>query len=170
MSVVTLRHGNIQDASLLKYWDTLQHVIDSDPDDEWNWDEELTKFPEWREQLMAELNGKPIGFVQIINPAQEETQYWGPMEEGYRAIDIWIGEPDCLGKGYGTQMMLQALDRCFANHEVHTVLIDPLADNHDAIRFYEKLGFEFVEERQFNDSFCKVYQFLRSQWQNHHLN
>jgi len=50
---------------LVQYWDTKQHVIDCDPDEEWDWEFELQQNPEWREQLVAEWDGKPIGFIQI---------------------------------------------------------------------------------------------------------
>ena len=49
--------------------------MDCDPDDEWNWEAELNRNPEWREQLVAESNGEPIGFIQIIDPFSEETFY-----------------------------------------------------------------------------------------------
>ncbi len=42
-----------------------------------------------------------------------------------------------------------ALARCFADPKVTTVLIDPLAGNVRAHRFYERLGFRFVERRLF---------------------
>jgi len=77
--MIHLRKATIDDAALLEYWDTQQHVIDSDPDDDWNWRTELIRDFEWREQLMAELNGKPIGFVQIIDPLLEESHYWGDV-------------------------------------------------------------------------------------------
>ena len=51
--------------------------------------------------------------IQIIDPALEESHYWGDVPENLRAIDIWIGEETDLGKGYGTQMMQLALARCF---------------------------------------------------------
>jgi aminoglycoside 6'-N-acetyltransferase len=35
-------------------------------------------------------------------------------------------------------------------------LIDPLASNERAIRFYERLGFEFVEERDVGGDYCLV--------------
>jgi RimJ/RimL family protein N-acetyltransferase len=73
--------------------------------------------------------GRPIGFVQIIDPAREESHYWGDCEPNLRAIDIWIGEADCLNKGYGTQMMRLAIERCFADPSVTAILIDPLASN-----------------------------------------
>jgi ribosomal protein S18 acetylase RimI-like enzyme len=62
-----------------------------------------------------------------------------------RAIDIWIGEAADLGRGYGTRMMRHALERCFADPAVKAVLIDPLASNTRARRFYERLGFRCIE-------------------------
>jgi aminoglycoside 6'-N-acetyltransferase len=70
-----------------------------------DWDTELPRNPDWRELLIGEIDGRGIGIVQIIDPAKEETHYWGEVERNLRAIDIWIGEKDDLGKGHGTQMM-----------------------------------------------------------------
>jgi aminoglycoside 6'-N-acetyltransferase len=162
---ITLRQATIADLDLLRHWDEQPHVVDSDPDDDWNWAIELDRYPDWREQLMAELAGRPIGMIQIIDPAREESHYWGDVAENLRAIDIWIGAAADLGKGYGTQMMHLALARCFADPAVTAVLIDPLASNTRAHRFYERLGFQFVESRQFNDDDCWVYCLDRSQWQ-----
>lgn len=153
-----LREANIDDLALLEYWDTKQHNIDSDPKDDWNWSIELLHYPTWREQLFAEIDGRPIGFLQIIDPAEEETHYWGDVEPNLRAIDIWIGEEEDLGKGYGTQMMKLAISRCFEDERVTGVLIDPLESNVRAIRFYEKLGFRFVEYRMFGDDLSAVYK------------
>ena len=71
--MIILRNAVINDLSLLNYWDEQEHVIASDPNDDWNWEEELLKNPEWREQLIAELDGRPIGFIQIIDPYKEEA-------------------------------------------------------------------------------------------------
>lgn len=159
--MITLRPATINDLELVKYWDTQQHVIDCDPDDDWNWEEELAQDPAWREQLIAELNGEPLGFIQIIDPYLEESHYWGEIAENKRAIDIWIGEAKNLNKGYGTTMMKMAIDRCFENPAVDAILIDPLKSNVQAHRFYERLGFTFVEERQFDESLCYVYELRR---------
>lgn len=164
--MLELRKARTADLSTLLLWDQQPHVIASDPNDDWNWEQELAKEPAWRQQLMAELDGRAIGFIQIINPALEETHYWGEMSGGYRAIDIWIGMEQDLGRGYGTQMMQQALELCFEDPTVHTVLIDPLAQNTRAIRFYERLGFEFLEERDFGEDHCRIYAITRSKWEN----
>lgn len=161
--MIKLRPASIDDLELVKYWDTKQHVIDSDPDEEWNWELELNQNPEWREQLIAELNEEPIGFIQIIDPYLEETHYWKDVLPNKRAIDIWIGEETNLNKGYGTTMMELAIQRCFQNPEVDGILIDPLKSNVKAHRFYKRLGFEFIEERMFDDTICYVFELKRDE-------
>lgn len=163
--MLILRKATIADQEILELWDEQPHVMDSDPNDDWNWAYELTRDPDWREQLIAEVDGRPVGIVQVIDPAREESHYWGDISDGYRAIDIWIGMEEDLSKGYGTQMMNLALDRCFKDPSVNEVLIDPLASNIKAIRFYERIGFEFVEERTFGIDHCKVYTYRRSTWE-----
>lgn len=164
--VMNLRSATPADINLLRYWDEQPHVIDADPNDDWNWETELDRTPDWREQLIAEMEGRPIGFVQIIDPAREESHYWGDVSANLRAIDIWIGAESDLGKGYGTRVMQLALARCFADRAVTAVLIDPLASNTRAHRFYERLGFQWVEQRQFGDDDCFVYRLNRVDWQN----
>jgi aminoglycoside 6'-N-acetyltransferase len=160
--MIQLRPADIADLALLRHWDEQPHVVESDPNDDWEWETELLRHPDWREQLIAELDGRPIGFVQIIDPAREETHYWGDVPDNLRAIDIWIGEAEDTGKGYGSEMMRLALRRCFADPAVEAVLIDPLASNTAAHRFYERLGFRFVERRQFGEDDTFVYRLERA--------
>ena len=164
MKGITLRPANIGDLALLRHWDEQPHVVASDPNDEWGWETELGKNPPWREQLIAELDGRPLGFIQIIDPREEESHYWGDVAPHLRAIDIWIGEAGDLNRGYGTEMMRLAIERCFAAPEVTAIIIDPLASNTRAHRFYERLGFEFVEERSFGADDCLVYRLTRARW------
>ena len=162
--VMNLRFATYADLALLRHWDEQPHVVASDPNDDWGWEVELERTPEWREQLIAEIDGRPIGFIQIIDPAREDSNYWGKVTANLRAIDIWIGEETDLGKGYGTKMMQLALARCFADPLVTAVLVDPLASNTRAHRFYERLGFQFLEQRWFGDDDCFVYRLNRTDW------
>lgn len=162
--MINFRPATIDDIFLLKQWDKQPHVIAANPNDEWDWKIELQYTPEWREQLIAETDGRPVGIVQIIDPALEESRYWGNISKGYRAIDIWIGYKADLGKGYGAQMMELAFDRCFSGTDVKAILIDPLASNTQAHRFYERLGFEFMERRWFGKDYCFVYRLDRDKW------
>ena len=162
---IHLRPATLADVKLLRHWDEQPHILASDPNSDWEWETELGYDPAWREQLVAELADCPIGFVQIIDPKLEESHYWGEVEEHLRAIDIWIGEVDCLGKGYGTTMMQLALTRCFSDPAVTAVLIDPLASNHRAHRFYQRFGFKFVEQRSFGSDDCFVFQLSRADYE-----
>lgn len=167
---VRLRRATSADAPLLRRWDRKPHVMfatgadAADGDGGWDWDYELPREVSWRELLIAEIDGRPVGVLQIIDPETEETHYWGAVGSGLRAIDIWIGEEEDLGRGYGTRMMRMALERCFADPGVGAVLIDPLAINTRAHRFYERLGFQLVERRRFGDDDCCVYRLDRSTW------
>jgi aminoglycoside 6'-N-acetyltransferase len=163
--MITLRPATLADAPVLRLWDEDPDVLGSDPNDEWNWDLELARTPQWREQLIAELDGRPIGLIQIIDPLEEETHYWGDCEPNLRAIDIWIGEAQDRGRGYGTAMMVAALQRCFAQPEVKAVIIDPLVSNTRAIVFYQRLGFRPVEQRRFNDDDCWVHRMDRADFE-----
>jgi aminoglycoside 6'-N-acetyltransferase len=44
------------------------------------------------------------------------------------------------------------------------VLVDPLTTNARPHRFYERLGFRFVEKRWFGEDECAVYRLERSEW------
>lgn len=159
---VVLRPASPADLELLRRWDEEPHVVASDPNDDWGWEVELARAPDWREQLIAEVDGRPIGFLEIIDPAREDDHYWGDCPPNLRAIDIWIGEADALGQGYGTQMMRQAIQRCFADPSVTAILIDPLQSNTAAIRFYERLGFRAVGPRRFGEDDCLVMRLDRA--------
>lgn len=162
---VILRPATIADIDVLRSWDEQPHVIDSSPNDVWDWEYELPRIHDWRELLIAEVNGRPVGFVQIIDPEKEETHYWGDAPPNLRALDIWIGESTDLNKGYGTQMMQQTLERCFGSPEVTAVIIDPLASNTNAIRFYQRMGFVFTEHRWFEEDYCAIHQITRNDWE-----
>lgn len=159
--MIRLRNATFEDLTLLKHWDEQPHVVASDPDEEWDWAYELERHPSWREQLIAEPDGKPIGCLQIIDPFWEESGYWHPIEKNKRAIDIWIGEAQDLNKGYGTQMMKLAITKCFSNPEVTSILVDPLLSNTKAHNFYKKIGFQYKETRMFNGTPCKIFELRR---------
>lgn len=163
--VLTFRPATLADLALLQRWDEAPHVVESDPNDDWGWAQELARSPDWREQWIAELDGVPFGFLQIIDPLREDSHYWGEdVAPDLRALDIWIGEAAYLGRGLGTAMMRWAIDRCFADPAVTAILIDPLASNLRARRFYERLGFRIVGPRRFGLDECMVYRLERAYW------
>ncbi|MEP1096496.1 MAG: GNAT family N-acetyltransferase [Cyclobacteriaceae bacterium] len=163
---MNFRAATIDDLELLLHWDEQPHVIACDPSGGGDWVPELSKKEDWRELLIAERDDEPIGFLQIIDPKLEDSHYWGDVPPNLRAIDIWIGEAKNLNRGYGTTMMKMAFKRIFSNSDVRGILIDPLASNVNAHRFYERLGFQFLEERFFDADRCFVYELKREVYNN----
>jgi aminoglycoside 6'-N-acetyltransferase len=162
-----LRPARPADLPLLQRWDAAPHVAAAAGDPEWNdwdWEGQLGRDVPWREMLIAEAEGRPVGFVQIIDPALEESHYWGDCAPDLRAIDIWIGEAHDIRRGFGRRMMGQALARSFADAAVSAVLVDPMADNAAAHRFYEAMGFRTVGPRTFGPDRCIVYSLERARW------
>ena len=163
-----VRPAVLGDAAQFYRWDEKPHVRKATSNDgsvsfDAAWEEELGPRTDGTEFFVAEISSQPIGALQIIDPATERTRYWGAVGEHLRAIDIWIGEERFLAQGHGTEIMNFALDRCFASPEVRAIVIDPLANNVRAHRFYRRLGFEFVERRVFDEtSDCHVFQLERA--------
>lgn len=161
-----LRRATLVDADLLDDWRRRPHVQagfgTEDPPD---WREELSINEDWHDPVIAEIDGRPIGYVEIIDPAREATHYWGDVEDNLRALDIFIGAAADLGKGYGGEMMRLALARCFAPPDVTAVIIDPLVSNKAAIRFYERLGFQHEGVQKFDDNECLVMRLERKEWE-----
>ncbi len=163
--MICLRRATPADIPTLEAWDRKPHVMASggvDEDDPTDWAWEIALDVPWWELLIAQDAGRTIGVLRIIDPAEEETHYWGGCAPNLRAIDIWIGEEADLGRGLGTEMMQLALAHCFANPAVTAVLIDPLARNIRARKFYRRVGFVEVGPRTFGEDDCMVYRFDRA--------
>lgn len=166
---VVLRPATVADAPLLAAWDREPHVIacsSDDPDaevafDGIDWADELSNSAYELTYVIAEVGGVPVGALAVCDPHTEPSHYWGEIEPGLRAIDVWIGPPEWLNRGVGTQMMTQMLDRCFAEPQVKAVVIDPLTSNTAAHRFYRRLGFREEGRRMFEADDCLVMRLTR---------
>lgn len=171
--VVRLRPATLDDVPTLQAWDRQPHVIACSSDrpdlevafDGIDWPQELAEASDVSFHLIAEVDGRPIGAMQVCDPHLEPSHYWGEIEPGLRAMDIWIGPPDALNKGHGSQMMTLAIDDAFADPGVDAIVIDPLNTNTDAHRFYRRLGFVAEGRRLFNDEDdCLVMRLTRADW------
>ena len=161
---LTLRPATAADIPTLQLWDRDPDVIRATTDDVeqelafggLHWADELAAASDVSYHLIAELDGRPVAALQICDPHREPTHYWGDIEPGLRAIDIWIGSPADRGHGHGAEIMRQAHAHCFADPSVRAIVIDPLASNTRAIAFYRRLGYRDVGRRRFGDDDCLV--------------
>ncbi len=175
MSDIILRNATHADIPALLRWDRDPVVIASGTDDPdaviaWGedngWAENIDLYqPGVWEYWIAELDGRPIGAMQMCDPHLEPTHYWGAVEPNLRALDIWIGDAADRGKGYGEAMMRAGIARCFARPEVTAILIDPLNSNTRAHQFYQRVGFIPTHRQTFNDEDdCLVHKLTRADW------
>jgi aminoglycoside 6'-N-acetyltransferase len=171
-SEIVLRTMALSDIPLLQFWDRQPHVIAATADNpieptdlsDTYWADELALVAPDYQYFIAELDGRAIGALQIIDPHTESTHYWGEIEPNLKALDIWIGSAEDLGQGYGEQMMRKAFKLCFSDASVTAIIIDPLASNERAHRFYQRLGFVAEGRRMFGDDDCLVHRLTRAAW------
>jgi len=93
------------------------------------------------------LNNQAIGYIQYyyIDPTQEKTGLSLPeLPQNTIGIDQFIGKPEYIGRGYGTQFIQQFIE--YLTNELEpattTIIVDPDPSNQAAIRCYEKVGFK----------------------------
>ena len=63
------------------------------------------------------------------------------------ALVIGIGDPACLGRGFGTEAIGLVLDHAFATMALHRISLRVIECNQRAIRAYQKCGFT-IEGRE----------------------
>ena len=98
--------------------------------------------------FMVDRNDEPFGYVQWYRIADEPE--WTPtavkIDANDVAVDLYVGDPEGVGRGLGTEMLRTFLrDVVFpAAPDAQYCWIDPDPPNRRAIRSYEKAGFEPV--------------------------
>jgi aminoglycoside 6'-N-acetyltransferase len=118
-------------------------------------------------RCICEWEGRPIGYIQFY-PVDEEGEGCydcgpGPLTYG---VDLFIGEPECWGRGIGTALLRLVVDHVVERCGARRVVIDPVVTNVRAIRSYEKCGFRKVKvlprheysEGKWTDNWLMVYQ------------
>ena len=93
------------------------------------------------------LDESPIGVLQSYR-IDDHPEYAAQVALGRPAIgiDLFIGEHDLVGRGYGPALIRAFLrDVAFPHYAVDLCVIGPTASNVAAIRAYEKAGFRFLK-------------------------
>jgi len=154
---LAMRRATHDDIDQLCCWEHASHVapvIGAGPG--WDWENEISV--DWQEVWIAEIGvaKRPIGVAILLDASNDPASYWGSVAPGTFAIDIWIGAPDAIRQGYGTEMMHFVIARALDAHDAHRIVIDPLSSNSAAIAFYQSLGFRKLGPRMFDGELCTV--------------
>jgi aminoglycoside 6'-N-acetyltransferase-1b/aminoglycoside 6'-N-acetyltransferase-2 len=90
---------------------------------------------------------RPAGFIQAyrVGDYQEYARAVDYDDDAW-AIDIFIGEDDCRGGGFGSAAVSRFVEtEVFSQPGVDTAVMSPNPDNKRAIRAYEKAGFRHLK-------------------------
>jgi RimJ/RimL family protein N-acetyltransferase len=82
--------------------------------------------------IEARSDGKLIGAVRLRD-AQPET--------GCAELDIYLGEKEYWGQGYGTDAMRTVCRYGFDKMRLHKITLEVVTENHAAHHIYQKVGF-----------------------------
>jgi aminoglycoside 6'-N-acetyltransferase len=90
---------------------------------------------------------QPVGFIQYYNAydfPREEGTFLPKLSGKLAALDFYIGEAGFIGKGFGP-LILNTFLNDYVVSEFDACFVDPDCTNEQAIRAYEKTGFQRVD-------------------------
>src|SRR5581483_6612023 len=151
--VITFKKATQDDAPLIYSWFEHPHVKTWWPLPENETLESFTTRIRSKDTFayVVLCDNKPIGYIQyyIVDKATDKTGAWLPeLPPTTVGTDQFIGDPDYLGKGYGTLFIKEFITylTTVLAPGTTTIIVDPEPANSAAIKCYKKVGFKEVGE------------------------
>ncbi len=98
--------------------------------------------------FIIEIQSQPVGFIQYYN-AHDFPREGGSLPPGLpkklAALDLFIGESEFIGKGFGLVVLNKFL-KDYVKPEFEACFVDPHHANTQAIHAYKKVGFERINQ------------------------
>lgn len=94
------------------------------------------------------IDENPIGYIQAYNALcfSEENGLDAVLIPASSAgIDMFIGEQECVGKGFGAKILKSFCNEILSPY-FNYCLVDPDSQNHRAIHTYKKAGFKIINK------------------------
>jgi len=163
---VTFKKLEIGDLDLLEKWNREPHVKkywDSDK----SWEESYEKYilrtsSEVVKQFIAYDEETPFAYIQFYWASKVGDGWWEGIDEGTAGIDLYIGEPSYLGKGFGKTVLKSFVDFLFDNPEVNRIIADPNPKNEKIQKLLMSLGFSNIGPIKTPDGEALLFELRRS--------
>lgn len=113
----------------------------------------LTRAEDTSTACIVELVGRPIGYIQFYawDDEKAEMRELGiDLPSGYWGIDIFIGEPDQLNRGFGSRAVSLMRRHLIEERSATGIALVVARDNVRAQRAYERAG--LVRKREVLDT------------------
>jgi RimJ/RimL family protein N-acetyltransferase len=91
--------------------------------------------------LLARLSGRPIGYWELYQAAQDPLAAHYPAEPADLGVHLLIGEPDCRGIGLGG-LLLRVLADAAQRQRPRRLVAEPDEGNLASVRAFAAAGFE----------------------------
>ena len=97
-------------------------------------------------EFLVMSNGYPFAYIRYYDAHLWPDGYGNVEPEGMYGIDLYIGDSEYLGKGYGTALLHQFIKKIIQDQKelglpVKQLVIAPEVANNAAIKTYLKVGF-----------------------------
>lgn len=140
-SPYAFRSARAEDLPLFARWLKTPEVVCwwGDPDEQYRLIADDLGVPAMA-QWVVSCEGRPFAYVQAYQVRTWPQPHLAYLPEGAVAIDVFIGEPDMLGRGHGARFLRLFAERLRADG-APVVVTDPHVDNHRARRAYRRAGF-----------------------------
>ena len=149
---LTVRHlvNRPGDYDLLLRWLTTPEVLEwyegrdrdfdlADIIDEYGPGGELER--EGTEPMIVELDGRPVGYVQIYELTEHAAEFGLDDGRGTWSLDLFVGEPELHGAGLGRRILRSVVEYLLHDRGARDVVIMPYPENERAVRSYTAAGF-----------------------------
>ncbi|WP_432353026.1 GNAT family N-acetyltransferase [Sporosarcina sp. A2] len=106
---------------------------------------------EWKQFKPVGLyaEGKLVGFAMY-------GFFKGEGVDGRLWIDRLLIDEQFQGRGYGTLFMRKLVETVTKEYGAQEIYLSVYPENEGAVRLYQKLGFQFIEERDINGEHIMV--------------
>lgn len=95
------------------------------------------------ERYVCRIDGRDAGFIQTYLASDYPPPRGIEWDASTWRIDLFIGEPELLGRGHGGGMLKSFIEILWRRGATR-ILIDPEPRNKRAIRVYERVGFKRI--------------------------
>ncbi len=109
---------------------------------------------------MIEYNNNPIGIIQYKLIDEENKQLYKLNVDNSYELDIFIGELNYHSKGIGAVSINIIANYLYKKKKANLLVMCPLKDNINAIKCYQKCGFEIKDKFITEDTIGTLQEFV----------
>lgn len=92
-------------------------------------------------QFIIKDDNNPIGYIQYYWASKVGDGWWEGFDDNTVGFDLYIGNPNYLGKGYGNAIVKEFINLLFKDFKISRIIADPSPRNEKIINLLKRNGF-----------------------------